>query len=55
VTRSVSCTAKLARMNAALHHREGDRVPVSDFFWGSFLARWKKELGLPADTDIYRH
>lgn len=55
MTRSVSCTAKLARMNAALHHREGDRVPVSDFFWGSFLARWKKELGLPADTDIYRH
>src|SRR5208283_3723323 len=55
VTRSVSCTQKLARMDAALHHREGDRVPVSDFFWGSFLARWKKELGLPADTDIYRH
>jgi uroporphyrinogen decarboxylase len=55
VTRTTSCQAKLARMDAALHHREGDRVPVSDFFWGSFLARWKKELGLPADTDIYRH
>jgi uroporphyrinogen decarboxylase len=55
VTRTVSCKAKLARMDAALHHREGDRVPVSDFFWGSFLARWKQELRLPADTDIYRH
>jgi len=55
VTRSANCKAKLARMDAALHHREGDRVPVSDFFWGSFLARWKEELGLPADTDIYRH
>jgi hypothetical protein len=42
-------------MDAALHHREADRVPVSDFFWGSFLERWKRELGLPAGTDIYRH
>ena len=55
MTRSAKCKTKLARMDAALHHHEGDRVPVSDFFWGSFLARWKKELGLPADTDIYRH
>jgi len=42
-------------MDAALHHRESDRVPVSDFFWGSFLERWKRELGLPATADIYRH
>ena len=42
-------------MDAALHHREADRVPVSDFFWGSFLERWRRELGLPADTDIYRY
>jgi len=42
-------------MDAALHHREADRVPVSDFFWGSFLERWRRELGLPADADIYRH
>jgi uroporphyrinogen decarboxylase len=42
-------------MDAALHHREGDRIPVSDFFWGGFLARWRKELGLPPDTDIYRY
>ena len=55
MTRTESCAAKLARMDAALHHREADRVPVSDFFWGSFLERWRRELGLPADTDIYRH
>jgi uroporphyrinogen decarboxylase len=55
VTRTNTCAAKLARMDAALHHREADRVPVSDFFWGSFLERWKRELGLAADTDIYRH
>ena len=55
MNRSDSCLKKLARMDGALHHREVDRVPVSDFFWGSFLERWRRELGLPADADIYRH
>ena len=55
MTRTDNCRRKLARMDAALHHRESDRVPVSDFFWGSFLERWKRELGLPATADIYRH
>jgi uroporphyrinogen decarboxylase len=55
MTRTDNCLRKLARMDAALHHREADRVPVSDFFWGSFLERWKRELGLPATADIYRH
>ncbi|MEO8663529.1 MAG: hypothetical protein ABI693_34050 [Bryobacteraceae bacterium] len=53
--RSANCLAKLDRMNKALHHCEPDRVPVSDFFWGSFLERWRRELGLAADTDIYRY
>jgi hypothetical protein len=53
--RTENCRKKLARMDAALHHRESDRVPVSDFFWGSFLKRWREELGLPPDADIYRH
>ena len=53
--RSANCLRKLARMDAALHHREPDRVPVSDFFWGSFIERWRREKGLPADADIYRH
>jgi uroporphyrinogen decarboxylase len=53
--RSANALAKVARMDAALHHREADRVPVSDFFWGSFLQRWRRELGLAADADIYRH
>ncbi|MGA2478084.1 MAG: uroporphyrinogen decarboxylase family protein [Spirochaetia bacterium] len=53
--RSEKCAKKLARMEAALHHREADRVPVSDFFWGSFLERWRRELGLPKDTDIYTY
>ncbi len=42
-------------MKKCLRHEEGDRVPVSDFFWGSFLDRWREELGLPPDTDIYAY
>jgi hypothetical protein len=53
--RTPSCLAKLERMNKALRHQEPDRVPLSDFFWGSFLERWRKELGLPPDTDIYQY
>ncbi len=55
MTRSAICLAKLDRMDRTLHHREADRVPVSDFFWGSFLERWRKELGLAPGTDIYKY
>ena len=44
---------KLMRLNTALSHKEPDRVPVSDFFWGSFIQRWRKELNLPADANPY--
>ncbi len=54
-TRSANCLAKLDRMNKTLRHEEADRVPISDFFWGSFLERWRAELGLPADADIYEY
>jgi hypothetical protein len=40
-------------MNKALNHLEPDRVPISDFFWGSFIKRWREELGLPDDADPY--
>ena len=53
--RTTNCLKKLERMNKAIRHQEPDRVPISDFFWGSFLERWRKELGLPADEDIYKH
>jgi uroporphyrinogen-III decarboxylase len=36
-----------------LKHEEPDRVPISDFFWGSFVERWRKELDLPPDADPY--
>lgn len=46
---------KLARMNAALRHQEPDRVPISDFFWGGFVKRWREELSLPAEANPYYH
>ena len=46
---------KLDRMNKALRHQEPDRVPISDFFWGSFKERWRRELGLAPDADPYYH
>lgn len=55
MTRTDHCLQKLDRVNKALRHQEPDRVPVSDFFWGGFLKRWREELGLPEDADPYRH
>ncbi|HSM46413.1 MAG TPA: hypothetical protein VK872_01245, partial [Draconibacterium sp.] len=53
--RTENCLAKLERMNKALRHEEPDRVPISDFFWGSFVSRWRKELNLPADASPYNY
>ena len=53
--RSGNALRKLERMNTTLRHEEPDRVPVSDFFWGGFVRRWRRELGLPPETDIYRY
>ncbi len=53
--RTENCLRKLDRMNKALNHEEPDRVPISDFFWGSFLERWRDDLGLPEGTDIYEY
>ena len=51
--RTKNCLLKLDRMNKALRHEEPDRVPISDFFWGSFVRRWRKELGLPDNASPY--
>jgi hypothetical protein len=53
--RTANCLKKLDRMNKTLRHEEADRVPVSDFFWSGFLDRWKKDLSLPPDTNIYKY
>lgn len=52
MVRTKECLEKLERVNKTLRNEVPDRVPVSDFFWGSFLERWKRELDLPQDTDI---
>ena len=44
---------KLERMNKALRHEEPDRIPISDFFWGGFTRRWRKELGLSDNANPY--
>jgi len=54
-SRSENTLRKLERMNRALSHLEPDRVPVSDFFWGGFTERWRKELGLAPDANPYYH
>ncbi|MDY0289458.1 MAG: uroporphyrinogen decarboxylase family protein [Sphaerochaeta sp.] len=51
--RTPGCLEKLDRMLKTLRHEEADRVPVSDFFWGGFISRWKEERNLPPDADIY--
>ena len=38
------------RIRAALEHREADRVPFWESYWGGTLARWRRE-GLPEDAD----
>ena len=55
MNRTDNCLAKLERMNKALHHKEPDRVPISDFFWGSFIKRWRNELNLPDSAEPYRY
>ena len=53
--RSPNTLKKLERLRRTLRHEEPDRVPISDFFWGSFKERWRRELGLPDDADPYYH
>jgi uroporphyrinogen decarboxylase len=42
-------------MNKTLRHEEPDRIPVSDFFWGSFVKQWREELKLPHDESPYTY
>ena len=53
--RKDSTLRKLDRMNKTLRHAEPDRVPISDFFWGGFIKRWRQDLHLPADANPYYH
>jgi len=51
--RTRKCLMKLERMNKTLRHEEPDRIPISDFFWGNFIKRWKRDLNLSDDANPY--
>ncbi len=53
IQRKPSTLKKTDRIKKALNHEIADRVPISDFFWGSFINRWRRELNLPVDADPY--
>lgn len=53
--RNPNTLRKLERVKTALRHQEPDRVPITDFFWGGFTRRWRKELGLPDTANPYFH
>ncbi len=53
--RSENTLKKLDRLMKTFNHEEADRVPISDFFWGSFLKRWRKDLNLPDDANPYNY
>jgi len=55
VGRKENTLRKLERLNKALRHDEPDRVPISDFFWGGFIRRWRNDLNLPDDANPYYH
>ena len=46
---------KTHRVMCALEHREGDRVPVGEFFWTNFIRRCKKEMAVGDDFNPYTH
>lgn len=46
---------KTQRVLDALNHREGDRVPVGEFFWTNFVRRCRRELDVGDDFDPYRY
>jgi len=46
---------KTSRVLAALEHRQGDRVPVGEFFWTKFLRRVSAELAAGEHFDPYRY
>ena len=47
--------AKIERVQAALDHREPDRVPIGEFFWTNFVRRVKNELDVGDDFNPYAY
>lgn len=47
--------AKVERVCRALRHEEPDRVPIGEFYWGAFVERWRRELGIAEGVTPYAH
>ena len=43
------------RVIAALSFQPPDRVPLFDTYWEEFVARWRRQKGLPESADIAAH
>ncbi len=54
-SRSDSTRLKIQRLQKSARNEEPDRVPMGEFFWGSFIRRWREELGLAHDANPYYH
>jgi uroporphyrinogen decarboxylase len=54
-TRTEDARKKVARVRAALAHREADRIPIGESFWGAFARKWREHFRLPPSTDLYDH
>ena len=46
---------KTRRVLAALNHEEPDRIPVGEWFWGSFVERCRNDFKEQTDFDPYRY
>lgn len=51
--RSENALKKVKRLQTTANHMEPDRIPFGEFYWSSFIERWKRELNLPSDANPY--
>lgn len=49
-TTSTSLSSR-ERVNLAMEHKETDRIPKMESFWGETIVNWKKQ-GMPEDLDL---
>ena len=47
--------AKVERVLNSLRHEEPDRIPLFEYYWTSFVRRWREELGMPGNADPYEY
>lgn len=53
VFRNESAAKKVERLRKTARHEEPDRIPIGEFFWSSFIERWRNDLSLADDANPY--